>query len=172
MALEDQLIAASDAVLAPLVWQEDGSLALEAVVAVRGTLLKKKRLEYRCGVRIDDDTETVWFWETLVEKGAGLPTAGRRGVSAGFGLRQESCTSGLDEDEGRVEQVARLFDKDGDLRWDSAALRASLRQVVELHGYRFETQPAPVVLPVAQPGRFAIATGSISSAGVKPNTAP
>ncbi len=139
MALNDALIAASAGFPARLTVQKDGSLAADAVIAERKAFLSKKKLEYKCKARVDDATQTVRFWEMLVEKGSGLSSGGLDDMSPGFGFKKETYKTSGKEREGGIEEASRLFGKDYTYQWDYAALRKALRETAEAQGYRFET---------------------------------
>jgi hypothetical protein len=141
MALQDTLIAASAAAPARLEPQKDGTLTLDATLAERKAFLSKKKLTYKCRVRVDESARSVRFWEMLVEKGSGL-SSGATGLdgdmSPGIGFKKETYKSGGKEREGTIEEASRLFGKDYHYSWDYAALRAALRAAAEAEGYRFE----------------------------------
>src|SRR5665647_1748533 len=88
MPLQDDLIAAGSAFPAPLQPQKDGSLAMEALIAERKAFLSKRKLTYKCKLRVDDGARCVTFWEMLVEKGSGV--SGGDDMAPGFGFKKET----------------------------------------------------------------------------------
>jgi hypothetical protein len=138
MMLPDDLISASSTFPAPLRRQKDGSLTMEAMLAERKVFLSKKKLTYKCKVRVDDGARTVRFWEMLVEKGSGI-SSGTDDISPGFGFKKETYKTSGKERSGSIDEASRLLGKDYSYQWDYGAVRTALRAVAEAQGYGFET---------------------------------
>ena len=93
MALKEQLMEVGTNLPAPFQPQKDGTLALEYVVAERKWLLSRKKVTYRCRVRVDDAAQAVRMFEMLKETGFGL-SSGSDDFGPGFGPHRdlpESC---------------------------------------------------------------------------------
>jgi hypothetical protein len=133
MALQDDLVAASSVFPARLESQKDGSLAMDALIAERKAFLSKKKLTYKCKLRVDDDAQCVRFWEMLVEKGSGL--SGGDDTAAGFGFKTETYSTKGKEISGSIEEASRLFGKDFTYTWDYAVVRSAVRAAAEAAGY-------------------------------------
>jgi len=136
MPLQDDLIAASRAFPAPLERQKDGSLAMEALIAERKAFLSKRKLTYKCKLRVNDGTRSVTFWEMLLEKGSGV--SGGDDMAPGFGFKKETYGTKGKERSGSIEEVSSLFAKDFDYTWDYAAVRTAARAAAEAAGYGFD----------------------------------
>ena len=87
MTLKDQLIELSKSLPAAFQPQKDGTLAMEYVVAERKWLLSKKKVTYRCRVRVDDAGRAVRMFEMLKESGFGL-SSGSDDIGPGFGFKK------------------------------------------------------------------------------------
>jgi hypothetical protein len=59
MSLQDDLAAASSAFPAPLRFQKDCSLAMEAPIAERKAFLSERKLTYKCRLRMNDDARSI-----------------------------------------------------------------------------------------------------------------
>ncbi len=141
MSLQQRFEQLSQSLPVRLVPQKDGTLAGEAVVAERKAFLSKRKLEYKCRVRVDESARTVRFWEMLVEKGSGLSSGsgGPDDMSPGFGFKKETYSTRGKEREGTIEEASRLFGKDYTYAWDYGVVRRQLKAAAEEQGYRFET---------------------------------
>jgi hypothetical protein len=138
MPLQDDLIAASVSLPARLSLQKDGSLAGEAVLAERKAFLSKKRLTYKCKVRVDESARTVRFWEMLIEKSSGVSSGGDD-FGPGGGFSAGTYKTGGKERSGSIETASSLFGKDYSYQWDYAAVRSGLQLVAAQAGYGWET---------------------------------
>jgi hypothetical protein len=136
MPLQEDLIAASRAFPAPLERKKDGSLAMEALIAERKAFLSKRKLTYKCKLRVNDDTRSVTFWEILLEKGSGV--SGGDDMAPGFGFKKETYGTKGKELFGSIEEVSSLFAKDFGYTWDYAAVRTAVRAAAETAGYGFD----------------------------------
>ncbi len=141
MPLQDDLIAASRAFPSPLERQKDGSLAMEALIAERKSFLSKRKLTYKCKLRVDDGARSVTFWEMLLEKGSGV--SGGDDMAPGFGFKKETYGTNSKERSGRIEEASSLFAKDFDYTWDYAAVRGAVRGVAEAAGYSLNVVLSP-----------------------------
>ncbi|MBC7292670.1 MAG: hypothetical protein H5T84_00955 [Thermoleophilia bacterium] len=142
MSLQQRLEQVSLSLPVRLMPEKDGTLAGEAILAERKAFLSKKKLQYRCRVRVDESSRTVRFWEMLVEKGSGLSSGSSGGfdeMSPGFGFKKETYTTRGKEREGTIEEVSQLFGKNYSYAWDYGTVRQALRAAAEAEGYRFET---------------------------------
>ncbi len=133
MSLEDELITASLAFPAPLQPQRDGSLAMEAPIAERKAFLSKRKLAYKCKLRVNEGPRSITFWEMLVEKGSGV--SGSDDTAPGFGFKKETYSTKGKELSGGIEEASRLFGKDYTYTWDYAAVRNAVRGAAEAAGY-------------------------------------
>ena len=122
---------------APFARRKDGSLEMSATIAERKAILSKKRLTYRCRLRVDDGAQTVRFYEILVEKGSGL-SSGPDDISPGFGFKKESYKVGGKSREGSIEEQSSLFGKDYSYDWDYATVRRVVAAAAAEAGYRLE----------------------------------
>jgi hypothetical protein len=136
MPLQDDLIAASAGFAAPFQRQMNGCLTMEALIAERKAFLTKKKLTYKCKLRVDDSSRTVRFWEMLVEKGSGV-SAGDD-MSPGFGLKKETYGTSGKTRSGSIEEASNLFGKEFTYLWDYAAVRTAVRTATEAAGYTLD----------------------------------
>jgi len=136
MSLQDDLITAGSVFPAPLQPQKDGSLAIEMLVAERKAFLSKRKLTYKCKLRVNDATRSVAFWEMLVEKGSGV--SGGDDMAPGFGFKKETYRTGGKELSGGIEEASSLFGKDFEFTWDYAVVRRMIRGVAEAAGYTLD----------------------------------
>ncbi len=139
MALDEQLLAATAALPVRLARQKDGTLAGEAVIAERKAFLTRRKLTYKCSLRVDDGSRTVRFHEMLLESGSGPSTGGLDDMTPGFGFKKEVYKVGGKERSGSIEEASRLFGKDYRYQWDYAQVREALRRVTDQEGYTLET---------------------------------
>lgn len=138
MSLSDDLVTASASLPVQLRPAKGGSFAGEAVLAERKAFLSKKKLTYKCKLRVDDATRTVRFWEMLMESGSGISSGGDD-FGPGGGFSAGTFKTGGKERSGSIETASSLFGKDYSYQWDYAAVRNALRGVAEAQGYGFET---------------------------------
>jgi hypothetical protein len=136
MALKDDLMAAASVFPAPLQPQKDGSLVMEMLVAERKAFLSKRKLTYKCKLRVNDAAHSVTFWEMLVEKGSGV--SGGDDMAPGFGFKKETYRTGGKELSGGIEEASSLFGKDFEFSWDYAVVRRMIRGVAEAGGYSLD----------------------------------
>jgi hypothetical protein len=122
---------------APFERRKDGSLEMSATIAERKAFLSKKKLTYRCRLRVDDGAQTVRFYEILVEKGSGM-SSGPDDISPGFGFKKESYSVGGKSREGSIEEQSNLFGKDYSYDWDYATVRRVVEAAASEAGYRLE----------------------------------
>ncbi len=141
MALQDDLMAAGSVFPAALQPQKDGSLAMEMLVAERKAFLSKRRLTYKCKLRVNDAARSVTFWEMLVEKGSGV--SGGDDMAPGFGFKKETYRTGGKELSGRIEEASNLFGKDFDFIWDYAVVRRMVLGLAEAAGYSLNVVLSP-----------------------------
>jgi len=141
MSLQDDLIAASSAFPAPLEPQKDGSLAMEALIAGRKAFLSKRKLTYKCKLRVDDGARSVTFWEMLLEKSSGV--SGTDDMAPGFGFKKETYGTKGKERSGRIEEASGLFAKDFDYTWNYAAVRGAVRGAAEAASYSLNVVLSP-----------------------------
>jgi hypothetical protein len=135
MPLQDDLIAAASAFPAPLQLQKDGSLAMEVLIAERKAFLSKRKLTYKCGLRVDDGARCVTFWEMLIERGSGV--SGTDDMAPGFGFKKEVYGTKGKERSGSIEEASSLFGKDYSYTWNYAAVRNAVRTAAEAAGSCF-----------------------------------
>ena len=133
MSLKEDLIGASAAFPAPLAPQKDGTLALEALIAERKAFLSKRKLTYKCKLRVDDGKSCVTFWEMLVEKGSGV--SGGDDMAPGFGFKKETYTTTGKGRSGSIEEASTLFGMDFAYTWDYTAVRNTVSGVAKAAGY-------------------------------------
>ncbi len=133
MSLQDDLMAAGSVFPAPLQPQKDGSLAMEMLVAERKAFLSRRKLTYKCRLRVNDAAQSVTFWEMLVEKGSGV--SGGDDMAPGFGFKKETYRTGGKELSGGIEEASSLFGKDFEFNWDYAVVRRMVSGAAEAAGY-------------------------------------
>lgn len=102
--------------------QRDGSLMLKFVVAERKVFLSKKKLTYRCKLRINDEKREVTFFEMLSESNVGLS------VGSGFEFKKETYGIKGKEREGGIEEMSRLFGKDYKYSFDYKKIREAIKK--------------------------------------------
>jgi hypothetical protein len=141
MDLVDRLLKLDQKLPAPLKRCGDGSLGMTSVIAERKAFLSRKKLTYKCRLRVDDTHATVRFWEVLVESSSGLATDDDFGP--GIGFSKESYKTGGKTREGGVEEQSRLFGKDYSYRWDYASVRRAVAAVAGEAGYTVEVVLSP-----------------------------
>lgn len=136
MALRDELTQTGSNLPAPFQQQKDGSLTLEYVVAERKWFLSRKKVTYRCRVRIDDDAKSVRMSEVLKESGFGL-SSGPDDIGPGFGVRKESYKIGGAEREGYIDEQASLLGRQYKCQFDFSTVRNAVKQAAAGAGYAF-----------------------------------
>jgi len=141
LSLFDDLATAGSVFPTPLRPQKDGTLAMEMLVAERKTFLAKKKLIYKCRLRVNDDTRTVTFWEMLEEKGSGV--SGGEDMAPGFGFKKETYSTRGKELSGSIEEASTLFGKDYEYDWNYAVVRRMVRSVAEAAGYGLQVVLSP-----------------------------
>ncbi|MEM2897397.1 MAG: ribonucleoside-triphosphate reductase [Candidatus Bathyarchaeia archaeon] len=137
MSLRAKLLEVSKGFPARFEEQRDGSLSLEFKVAERKVFLSKKKLMYRCRLRINDEEKTVTYFETLKETGAGISGDMDMGISPGYGFKKETYKITGKEREGSIEELSRLFGKDYKYSFDYSAIRDAVKKEVQNAGYAF-----------------------------------
>lgn len=130
MALADELLALDPGLPARFERRRDGTLALEAVVAERKTLLSREKLVYRAHLRVDDEALEIRFHELLKQ------TA--RGLTGGLGVEAETTRLHGKERTGTVAEQSRYLGKRYDYRLDYGAVRRAVEAAARSHGYAFE----------------------------------
>lgn len=137
MPLKEQLIELGKALPGAFQEQKDGTLALEYVVAEKKGLLSRKKVTYRCRVRVDDAAKSVRMFEVLKESGFGL-SSGSDEMGPGFGVRKESYKVSGKEREGVIDEQARLLGQQYKCQFDFAKVRDGVKQAAAGAGYAFE----------------------------------
>lgn len=137
MDVVDRLLRLDGRLPAALEQHKDGTLGMECIIAERKALLSKKKLTYKCLLRVDDTSATIRFWEALVEKGSGV-SSGPDDISPGFGFKKESYKTGAKTRSGSIEEQSRLFGKDYTYDWDYATVRHAVGEMADEAGYTVE----------------------------------
>ena len=136
MSLKERLLEISKDFPARFEEQKDGSLVLEFTVAERKVFfISKRKLTYRCHLRVDEEEKTVTFFEALKEAGFGLPSGDD--MAPGFGFKKESYKVSGKEREGNIEELSTLFSKQYKYLFDYSAIRAAVKKEVRDVGYSF-----------------------------------
>ena len=130
VAFTDELQALDPGVAGRFERRADGTLALEAVVAERRTLLSRERLLYHARVRVDDSAGTVRFHEVLKET--------TRGLAGGLSFRAEATRLEGKERSGVVAERSSYLGRRYDYRVDYGAVRKAVESLAKAHGYAFE----------------------------------
>ena len=141
MTLTDDLVASTSVFPAPLRLEKDGSLAMEALVAERKAFLSRRKLTYKCRLRVNDAARTVTFWEMLEEKGSGV--SGGEDMAPGFGFKKETYRTEGKGLSGSIEEASNLFGKDFNFNWDYAVVRRMVRGMAEAAGYNIDVVLSP-----------------------------
>jgi hypothetical protein len=136
MPLKDQLLELSKGLPAPFQTQQDGTLTMEYVVAERKWLLSRKKVAYRCRVRVDDAGRAVRMFEMLKESGFGL-SSGSDDIGPGFGFKKEPYKTPGVEREGAIDEQARLFGQQYKCAFDFSKIRNAVKQAAADAGYAF-----------------------------------
>ncbi len=139
MPLKERLMALQS-LPAPLEEQKGGTLGFEAVIAERKSFLTRKKLTYRCRLRISDSDRNVRFYEILKESGFGISGGGGfdDDMSPGLSFKKETYGFSGKERSGTIEEQSRIFGKDYSYSFDYAAVRNAVRKIAEEEGYRLE----------------------------------
>jgi len=136
MLLSERLLEIGQTLPAPFHLQKDQTLLLEYVVAERSWLLSKKKVSYRCRVRVDDAGKTVRMFERLKESAFGL-FGGVDDVGPGASFKKETFRSSGTEREGVIDEQARLFAKRYKCRFDFSEIRNAVKKAAADAGYAF-----------------------------------
>jgi len=134
MSLKENLIEVSKNFPAELKEQRDGSLILRFVIAERKVFLSKKKLTYKCKVRVNDEKKVVSFFEMLSESSSGLS------AGSGFEFKKETFGTKGKEREGGIEEMSRLFGKKFTYSFDYKRIREALKEKVQEAGYAFSVK--------------------------------
>jgi len=138
MSLKEKLIEASETFPGKFKEIEENVLALEAKIAERKAFLSKKTLIYKAKLRINDESKTVKFFETLKETGAGISSGGElMDISPGFGFKVEKYKISGKEREGTIEELSKLFGKDYKYHFDYSSIRKTVEREARNAGYNF-----------------------------------
>lgn len=128
-------------------WKEKKGLwSFSTVIAERMVFLSKKKLTYAARLRVDDSAKTLHFSEILTESASGLSSGGDidGGISTGFGVKTETYNTFNKPRQGTIEEQSLLFGKEYTYQFDFSAIRSSVQQAAEAHGYGFDYQVLPV----------------------------
>ncbi|MEM4246558.1 MAG: ribonucleoside-triphosphate reductase [Candidatus Bathyarchaeia archaeon] len=136
MTLRERIVEASKGFPARFEEQSDGTLKLESKIAERKVFLSKKTLTYVARLRIDDESRTVKFFETLKETGLGL-ASGDSDISPGFGFKKETYKITGKGREGEIQELSKLFGREYRYLWDYSKLRKTVQSEAEKAGYAF-----------------------------------
>jgi len=139
MSLKEKIIEVSKNFPAEFKEQRDGSLALQFVIAERKVFLSKKKLTYKCRVRINDEEREVTFFEMLGESNVGLS------VGSGFEFKKETYGIKGKEREGRIEEMSKLFGKNYKYSFDYKKIREAIKKVAQDADYSFSVKLKPIV---------------------------
>ncbi|HEC93290.1 MAG TPA: ribonucleoside-triphosphate reductase [Candidatus Atribacteria bacterium] len=134
MSLKEKIIEVSKNFPAEFKEQRDGSLALQFVIAERKVFLSKKKLTYKCRVRINDEEREVTFFEMLGESNVGLS------VGSGFEFKKETYGIKGKEREGRIEEMSKLFGKNYKYSFDYKKIREAIKKVTQDADYSFSVK--------------------------------
>lgn len=134
MLLKEKFLEVSKSFSAEFKEQRDGSLVLRFIVAERKVFLSKKKLTYRCKVRISDEKKEVTFFEMLSESSSGLS------VGSGFEFKKETYGIKGKEREGGIEEASRLFGKDYKYSFDYKKIREAIKKETQDAGYSFSVK--------------------------------
>jgi hypothetical protein len=141
MPLQEDLVTAAKVFPAPLQPQKDGSLAMEMVVAERKAFLSKRKLIYKCKLRVNEVARSVTFWETLLEKGSGVSSGDD--TAPGFGFKKETYRTQGKELSGSLEEASSFFGKEFDFNWDYSVVRRMVHGLAEAAGYSMSVVLSP-----------------------------
>ncbi|MCX7826133.1 MAG: hypothetical protein N2689_11335 [Verrucomicrobiae bacterium] len=136
MSLKDRLIELGKNLPAQFQPQQDGTLATEYVVAERRWLLSRKKVTYRCRVRVDEARRAVRMFEMLKESGFGLSSSSDD-IGPGFGFKKETCKTTGPAREGGIDEQARLLGRQYKCEFDFSAVRNVVKQAATEAGYAF-----------------------------------
>lgn len=134
MLLKEKFIEVSKSFPAEFKEQRDGSLMLQFIVAERKVFLSKKKLTYKCRVRISDEKREVTFFEMLSESNVGLS------VGSGFEFKKETYGIKGKEREGGIEEMSRLFGKDYKYSFDYKKIREAIKKEAQDADYSFSVK--------------------------------
>lgn len=134
MSLKEELIGVSENFPAEFKEHRDESLMLQFVVAERKVFLSKKKLTYKCKIRVNDEKKEVTFFEMLSESNSGLS------VGSGFEFKKETYGIKGKEREGGIEEVSRLFGKDYKYSFDYKKIREAIKKEAQDADYSFSVK--------------------------------
>ena len=137
MTLQEQLLELSKTFPSPLEENKDGTLSLEFVVAERKSFLTRKKLLYRCRLRLDEQERAIRFFEILKECGFGLGGGGAGDLEPGFSFKKETYKMSGKEREGTIEELSKLFGQEFKYSFDYSIIRNSIKKAAEEAGYLF-----------------------------------
>ncbi len=139
MPIREKLLALSS-LPSPFQVQKDGTLGFEAVIAERKSFLTRKKLTYRCRLRISDSERVVRFYEILKESGFGISGGGGfdDDMSPGISFKKETYGLSGKERTGTIEEQSKLFGKDYKYSFDYASVRNAVKKAAEEEGYALE----------------------------------
>jgi len=106
-------------------------------VAERKAFLNRQQLNYRCSLRIDQDSKQVRFFETLSERKMGISSGGVDDFSSGFGFRVEKTSLSGKERQGSLKELSVLFGKKYSYNFDYGKIREGIKGIAEKHNYGF-----------------------------------
>jgi len=129
MSLKKELIAVSKQFPNKFKEWRDGSLIMSFVIAERKTLFSKKKLIYKCKVRINDEKKEIAFFEILSESNSGLP------FIPGYELNNEIYGAKFRGLAGGIEESSNFFVKKYKYSFDYKKVREAIQKEVEKTGY-------------------------------------
>lgn len=107
----------------------DTDVVIDNQVADANWGIGKKKVEYSAVMKAVEQERTVYFWEILKEKGAGLSFGGFEAETTGFTGKRWGTTK---------EVVIGPTGKAMDYTWDYAATRNIVEDVVRRHGWQMK----------------------------------
>ncbi|GAB4114729.1 MAG: hypothetical protein Kow00103_08870 [Candidatus Caldatribacteriota bacterium] len=131
MSLKDDLMEVSKSFPVQFQEQKDGSLVLQFVIAERKVFLSKKKLTYKCKLRVNEEKKEVTFYETLNESSIGLSS------DTGFSIKKETYGIKGKEREGGIEEISKLFGKSYNYTFDYKKIREAVKKEAEKKNYSF-----------------------------------
>lgn len=134
MSLKEELIKIGKSFPGEFKERRDGSFILKFVIAERKVFLSKKKLTYKCKVRINDEKKEVTFFEILSESSSGLP------AGSGFEFKKETYGTKGKERDGGIEEMSNLFGKKYTYSFDYKKIRETLKEEAQKEGYSFSVK--------------------------------
>ena len=131
MSLKEELIEVSKSFPAEFKEQKDESLILQFVIAERKAFLSKKKLTYKCKVRVNNEKKEIAFFEMLSESNVGLS------VGSGIGFEKETYGVKGKEREGGIEEMSRLFGKNYKYSFEYKKIREAIKKEAQKIDYSF-----------------------------------